>query len=76
MINKVSFNYKYKLSRKALSTLSIYKTVIGMKSQILSKEDCRLLVDRQTCIQILLLELKAFGTLDRLPHLLSYQGES
>ena len=34
-----------------------------------------LVADRQTCNQILLLELKALGTLDRLAHLLSYQGD-
>ena len=30
--------------------------------------------DRQTRKQILVLELKALGTLDKLPHQLSYQG--
>ena len=30
---------------------------------------------RQTCNQILLFELKALGTLDRLAHHLSYQGD-
>ena len=74
MINKAPFNYKYKLSQKALSTLSIYKIVTRLKSQVLSKETCRLLADRQTCNQILLLELKALGTLDRLAHHLSNQG--
>ena len=33
------------------------------------------MADRQTCYQILLLELKALGTLDRLAHRLSYQGD-
>ena len=36
MINKAPFNYKYKLSQKALSMLSIYKIVIRLKSQVLS----------------------------------------
>ena len=74
MINKTPFNYKYKLPQKALSTLSIYKIVTRLKSQVLSKKTCRLLADRQTCNQILLLELKALGTLDRLAHHLSNQG--
>ena len=51
MINKATCNYKYKLSQKALSTLSIYKIVIRLKSQVLSKEDCRLVADRQTDMQ-------------------------
>ena len=68
------FNYKYKHSQKALSTLSIYKIVIRLKSQVLSKVDCKLVADRQTCNQILLLQLKALGTLARLTHNLSYQG--
>ena len=38
MINKAPFIYKYKLSQKALSTLNIYKIVIRLKSQVLSKE--------------------------------------
>ena len=33
------------------------------------------MADRQTCTNILLLELKALGTLDRLAHHLSYQGD-
>ena len=57
-----------------MSTPSIYKIVIRLKSQVLSEEDCRLVADRQTCNQILLLELKALGTLDRLDHNLSYQN--
>ena len=35
--------------KKALSTLNIYKNVIRLKSQVLSKEDSRLVADRQTC---------------------------
>ena len=75
MINKAPFSYRYKLSQKALSTLSIYKIVIRLKSQVLNKKDCRLVADRQTCNQILLLELKALGTLDRLTYHLSYQDD-
>ena len=75
MINKVPFNYKYKLTKKALSKLSIYKISTRLKSQVLSKKTCRLLADRQACNQILLLELKALGTLDRLAHDLSNQGD-
>ena len=75
MINKAPFNYKYKLSQKALSTLSIYKIVIRLKCQVLSKEERRFVADRQTSNQILLLDLKALGTLDRLAHHLSYQGD-
>ena len=55
MINKAPFNYKYKLSHKKLSTLSIYNIVLRLKSQVLNKEDCRLVADRQTCNKILLL---------------------
>ena len=33
------------------------------------------MTDRQTCNQIFLLELKDLGTLDRLAHNLSYQGD-
>ena len=69
LITSISFH------KKALSTLSIYKIVIRLKRQVLNKEDCRLLADRQTCNQILLLELKALGTLDRLAHNLSNQGD-
>ena len=75
MINKAPFNYKYKLSQKALSTLSIYKTFTRLKSQVLSRETCRLLAGRQTCNQILLLEREGLGTLDRLAHHLSNQGD-
>ena len=32
------------------------------------------MADRHTCNQILLLELRALGTLDRRAHYLSYQG--
>ena len=46
------FIYKYNLSQKALSTLNIYKIVIRLKSQVLSKEDSRLVADRQTCYQL------------------------
>ena len=53
-----------------MPTFSTYKIVIRLKSHVLSKEDYR-----QTCNQILLLELKALGTLDRLAHHLSYQGD-
>ena len=60
--------------KKALSTLNIYKIVIRLKSQVLRKEDSRLVAVRQTCKQFFLLMLKALGTLDRqVPHL-SYQG--
>ena len=40
------FIYKYKLSQKALSTLNIYKIVIRLKSQVLRKEDSRLVAVR------------------------------
>ena len=49
MLNKAPFIYKYKLSKKALSKLNIYTIVIGFKSQVLRKEDSRLVADRQTC---------------------------
>ena len=52
-------NYNYKLLQKALSTLRIYKSVIRLKSQVLSKKVSRLVADRHTCNQFLLLELKA-----------------
>ena len=45
MINKVPFN----LQLKVLSTLSIYKIVIRLKSQVLSKEDY--VCGRQTDMQ-------------------------
>ena len=61
--------------KKALSTLNIYKIVIRLKSQVLSKEDSRLVADRQTCNQLFFwLKLKALGTLDRRAHHLSYQS--
>ena len=66
--------YKYKLSQKALSTLNIYKIVVRLKNQVLSKEDSRPVADKQTCNQFFLLKLKALGTLDRRAHHLSYQG--
>ena len=47
-INKALFFYKYKLSQKTLFTLNIYKIVIRLKSQALSKADSRLVADRQT----------------------------
>ena len=53
--------------------LNIYKIVIRLTSQVLSREGSRLLKDRQTCNQISLLELRALGTLDRHAHHLSYQ---
>ena len=46
------FIYKYNISQKALSTLNIYKIVIRLKSRVLSKEDSRLVADRQTCNQL------------------------
>ena len=52
MINKAPFNYKFKLSQKALSKFSMYNIVTRLKSQVLSKETCRLLADGQTCNQI------------------------
>ena len=61
MINKAPFNYKYKLSQKNSVYVKHYKIVIRLKSQVLSKEECRLVADRQTCNQIMLLELKALG---------------
>ena len=71
------FIYKYKLSQKNRSTLNIYKIVFRLKSQVLRKEDSRLMADRQADMQsvfIILLKLKALGTLDRCAHHLSYQG--
>ena len=56
--------------KKSLSTLNIYNIVIRLKSQVLSKEDSRLVADRQTCNQFFLLKLK----LDRRSHHLSYQS--
>ena len=44
---KAQFIYKYTLSQKALSTVNIYKIVISLKSQVLRKEDDRLVADRQ-----------------------------
>ena len=49
------------------------KIVIRRKSQVLSKEDSRLVADRQICNHFFL-KLKALGTLDRRAHHLSYQG--
>ena len=69
--------YKFKLSQKALSKLNTYIIVIRLKSQVLRKEDCRLVADRQTCNQfcfVFLLKFKALGTLDRRAHHQSYQG--
>ena len=63
--------------KKALSTLNIYTIVIRLKSQVLRKEDSRLVADRQADMQsvfIIFLKLKALGTLDRRAHHLSYQG--
>ena len=54
MINKAQFIYKYKLSQKAQSTLNIYTIVIRLKSQVLSKEDSRLVAERQTYMQSVL----------------------
>ena len=45
------FIYKYKLYKKTLSTLNIYKIVIKLKSLVLRKEDSRLVADRQACKQ-------------------------
>ena len=47
-INKAPFIYKYKLSQKNLSTLNIYKIVLRLKSQVLRKEDIRLVADMQS----------------------------
>ena len=76
MINKAPFIYKYKLSQKALSTLNIYKIVIRLISQVLRKEDSRLVqTDRHAIsVVVFLLKLKALGTLDKRAHQLSYQG--
>ena len=60
--------------KKALSTLNIYNIFIRHKNQVLSKEDSRLVADRQTCNQVFLLKLNALGTLDRRDHHLSYQS--
>ena len=73
MMNKVPFNNKYKLLQKVLSSLSIYKIVIRLKSQVLSNKGRRLVVHRHTCNQIVLLVFKAIGTLDRGAHYRSYQ---
>ena len=54
--------------------LSIYKIVNRLTSQVLRKDDGRLVTDRQTYNQIFLLELRALGTLDRRAHHVSYQG--
>ena len=68
LVTSISFH------KKALSTLNVYKIVIRLKSQVLSKEDSRLVADRQTCNQFFfLLKLKALGTLDRHAHYLGYQ---
>ena len=42
------FIYKYKLSQKSSVQLNIYKIVIRHKSQVLRKEDSRLVAVRQT----------------------------
>ena len=52
MLIKAPFVYKYTLSQKALSKLNIYKSVIRLKSQVLRKEDSRLVADTQTCNQL------------------------
>ena len=70
------FVYKYNLSQKVLSTLNIYKIVIRLKSQVLSKEDSRLVADRQTCNRFFWLKLESLGTLDRRAYHLSYQSGS
>ena len=48
-MNEAPFIYKYKLSKKVMSTLNIhvYKIVIRLKSQVLRKEDSRTVADRQ-----------------------------
>ena len=51
MIKKVPINYKYKLSQKTLSTLSKYKIVIRLKSQVLRKEDSRLVAESDSVAQ-------------------------
>ena len=63
--------------KKSLSTLNIYTMVIRLKSQVLRKEDSRLVADRQTdrhANRFISLMLKAFGPLDRHAYHLSYQG--
>ena len=84
-MNKAPFIYKYKLTQKTLSTLNIYKFVIRLKSQVIRKEDSRLVADRQTCKQffcscsIIVSEYDqeiALGTLDRHANHLSYKGGS
>ena len=54
--------------------LSIFKILIRFTSQVLSREDSRRVADRQKGNQILLVELRALGTLDRHAHHHSYQG--
>ena len=74
VINKAPFIYKYKLSQKALSTLNIYKIVIRLKSQVLRKEDSRLVQTDRHATSFFLLKLKALGPLDRRAHHRNYQG--
>ena len=63
--DKAPFIYKYKLSQKeALSTLNIFKIVIILKSQVLSKEDIysSLVAHRQTCNQVFSSSSKLLNT--------------
>ena len=55
--------------------LSLYKIVIRLTSQLLSREDSKLLADRLICNRIFLLEFRALGTLDNHAHHLSYHGD-
>ena len=78
-MNEAPFIYKYKLSKKVMSTLNIhvYKIVIRLKSQVLRKEDSRTVADRQIdrhANRFFLLMIKALGTLDRHALNMSYQG--
>ena len=50
-INKAHLFTSIIFHKKAQSTLNIYKIVIRLKSQVLSKKDSRLVADRQTCNQ-------------------------
>ena len=52
----------------------VYTIVLRLKSQVLRKEDSRLMADRQTCNQCFLLKFKALEILDRRARHMSYQG--
>ena len=58
---------------KKLCLRRTYKIVIRLKSQVFSRDDSRLVADRQTCNRFFL-KLKALGTLERRAHHLSHQG--